>query len=225
MVPARPSGRGPPPDSADHCLPSPLARRRPRSLDPAYGADRRGDRLGGIRPERGTHRHLDLLARQGAARRLAPSRNARDRRAMGQTRFPAARRHRERPPSLPNAQRVLRLSPAGGGGHPPRTHYPPGAIGILPLLRAVSGFLPHPAPHRLARRRGPKRHTERRPGRDLRKTILQEGPLALRAPAIQRLHVPMVRTGGMAIERRRLERYRFCRWPVASRCFMLMSVG
>jgi hypothetical protein len=35
----------------------------------------------------------------------------------------------------------------------------------------------------------------------------------------------MVRTGGMAIERRRLERYRFCRWPVASRCFMLMSVG
>ena len=64
---------------------------------PLHRSDRRGDRLGRLRPERCADRHLDLLARQDAARRLAPSRHPGGRRAVGKARLPAARHHRERP--------------------------------------------------------------------------------------------------------------------------------
>ncbi|CAA9333641.1 MAG: D-alanyl-D-alanine carboxypeptidase, partial [uncultured Gemmatimonadaceae bacterium] len=46
--------------TAHRRLPPPLARRRARRLAPRHPPHRRGDRLGGVRRQRRSHRRLDL---------------------------------------------------------------------------------------------------------------------------------------------------------------------
>ncbi len=150
-------------------------------MDSLHHADRSGDHLGRLRHDRCSRTPLDLLARQGAARRLAPARHSRRRRAVGKARVVAARHHRERSPAAADAQRVLRLSPGGDHRHPARARHPPGAVGLLSLLPALSRLQPRDVVGRRVGRGRPERRAGGDTRRGVRDALLGETSLALSA--------------------------------------------
>ncbi|CAA9304030.1 MAG: hypothetical protein AVDCRST_MAG11-1041, partial [uncultured Gemmatimonadaceae bacterium] len=149
-------------EPSDRRLPPALARRRPRGVAPEHAPHRRGDRLGGVRRLRRADGRVDVLARAHPAPAVGPP-HGRDRRAVGEARLAPAAGARERPATLPDAERLL---PRGGPGPPRHRARPaqsPGAVGVLPELPAL------PRVHRAASPRPPPgRGTARRAARGAR---------------------------------------------------------
>src|SRR3954469_8889110 len=119
---------------------------------------------------------MDVLARQNAAHPMA--RYARRERAVGQAWLHAAWHHRDRPAAVPDPDRLLRLSLPRDRRHSPRPPDPPGTIGRLPLLCAVSRLLAHAGPRRFTGRGAPHGGATCAAGGGVRQAVLAEVALA-----------------------------------------------
>src|SRR6266566_2248833 len=122
---------------------------------------------------------MDVLAWQNAAYGLAGPWHAGGRRAVGQARLPSARRDRERPASPAEAQRFLRVSLHPPSRHPPREAHTARSVGVLPLLRPLSRFLPPARAPRLDRRGRTCRGCPRGARGGVRKAVLPEAAVAV----------------------------------------------
>src|SRR5687767_6970289 len=133
MVPAGSGGGDPPPYQADHRLSSPVARRRPRCLGALYEALGPGNRLGGLRLDRGPGRPLDLLAWGCPPRSLAEAAGPR-RRPVGKARVPSP----VDSPGVPPHWKVTRgVLPPDLGGDPRPVAGPPFQARSALLLRQL----------------------------------------------------------------------------------------
>src|ERR1051326_6007246 len=141
MVPIRTRRRRRQPQPPHYRVPPTLAGRRSRVMDPVHRPDRRRNRLGRIRYDARTARHLDLLAWERLARRLARSWPGWNRRSVGKTRLAAARNDRERPPGVPEAESVLRFHLDRLTGHLARRSHSARSPVLLPRLRALPRLL------------------------------------------------------------------------------------
>jgi len=109
VVPVGAGRRRCPSHASGHCLPPPLARRRSRIMGALHRADGRRGGLGRVRLDPRPDGHLDVLAREGVACRLARPRPGCDRHPMGQARIATASNDRERSAWVEEVESVLRL--------------------------------------------------------------------------------------------------------------------
>src|SRR5688500_16892413 len=113
--------------------------RRSRIVVTVYRPDRRGDRLGGVRSDRGADRGLDLLALPDPPRNLAQV-PGRGQHPVGETRKLPAWDAGERSSRLLDAQLLLRAAYPWDSRHDSREYSSERTVVLLPQLPALPGL-------------------------------------------------------------------------------------